>query len=207
MHTYMHTYFFYAPVSLACSWVAPPTCRSWISVKVITLTTQQRLMAPRSDVSHHRSCKFLQNNKNCHSYSCASHRSSQRQGEEKKRKKKRGPAASFLSFAEISERKGRHDTSAYLGPARAVSSVCVSTCVCFWSGKGLTEAEIQMAVRGVGGVISWQYMRSCLWITTLSFLQNIQPSSAHSPRLSSWHPLPLEGFSATKLQSLLQLGN
>lgn len=38
-------------IYLPCVWVAPPTCRSWISVKVITLTRQQRLMAPRAAAS------------------------------------------------------------------------------------------------------------------------------------------------------------
>lgn len=100
-------------------------------------------------------------------------------------------------------RKGTHDTSAYLGATRATSWVCV--CCAFGPGeKGLTEAEIRTAVRGFGvcmcrGVMSGQNVSSCLWITALSFLQNIQPSSAHSPRLSYWHRLPLDDFLTIRL--------
>lgn len=73
-------------------------------------------------------------------------------GEEEERERYRSLLPELLQKYQ----KGRHDTSAYLGAAWVVSSVCV--CVCFWSGKGLTEAEIQMAVRGLErvcrGVIS-----------------------------------------------------
>lgn len=139
--------------------VTPPTCRSWISVKVITLTTQQRLMALQSDsVSRRRSCRFSTEEQELSRLQLYV---SPRQGE-KKRKEKRCSAASFLSFCR-NIRKGRHDTSAYLGATPAVSCVCVRTCVCvcfFGSEKGLTEAEIQMAVRGVGGLAA---VRACVY--------------------------------------------
>lgn len=143
--------------------VTPPTCRSWISVKVITLTTQQRLMALQSDsVSRRRSCRFSTEEQELSRLQLYV---SPRQGE-KKRKEKRCSAASFLSFCR-NIRKGRHDTSAYLGATPAVSCVCVRTCVCvcfFGSEKGLTEAEIQMAVRGVGGLL--RCVRVCIEVVT-----------------------------------------
>lgn len=108
----------------------PPTCRSWISVKVITLTTQQRLMALQSDsVSRRRSCRFSTEEQELSRLQLYV---SPRQGE-KKRKEKRCSAASFLSFCR-NIRKGRHDTSAYLGATPAVSCVCVfaHVCVCFF---------------------------------------------------------------------------
>lgn len=108
----------------------PRTCRSWISVKVITFTTQQQLMALQSgSVSNHRSGKLLQKN-NRHWCCWVS-----RRGQEEEEKER-----CCSPFPELLQKyqKGRHDTSAYLGAASCV-------CVCFWSEKDLTEAKIQMA--------------------------------------------------------------
>lgn len=113
---------------------------------------------------------------NCHGYSW-----------EKKRKKKRGAAASLLSFRRNIGKEGMSHQLMWEphGP--------LPVCICFWSGK--KPDRDRNTDGGLQGVISWQNESSCLLITTLSFLLNIQPHSAHSPRLSSWHPLPLQGSS------------
>lgn len=125
----------------------PPTCRSWISVKVITLTTQQRLMAPRVAASPATGAADFYRRTRAVTATAVSHRDRREEEEEEER------CCSLLPELLQKYRKGRHDTSAYLGAARAVSCACVCVlvhvCVCFWSGKGLTEAEIQMAVSRV----------------------------------------------------------
>lgn len=85
-------------------------------------------------------------------------------------------------------RKRRPDTSAYLGATRAISWLYVCVCV-FGQGKAWQRQKYRWQLGGCGecvckGVISWQNVSSCLWITTLSFLhehpaQHILPGYLH----------------------------
>lgn len=66
--------------------------------------------------------------------------------QEKKRKKKRGAADSFPSFCRNIGKEGM--THQPIWEPHRLFPLCVfDVCVFFWPGKGLTEAEIQMAVR------------------------------------------------------------
>lgn len=83
--------------------VTPPTCRSWISVKVITLTTQQRLMALQSDsVSRRRSCRFSTEEQELSRLQLYV---SPRQGRRRGRRRDVLQPPSW-AFAEISEKEG-----------------------------------------------------------------------------------------------------
>lgn len=155
---------------------------------VITLTTQQRLMAPQSDsVSHHRSCKFLKS-RNCHSYSSVSHRDSRR---------RRGRRTEVLqppswAFAEISERKAWH-ISLFGNRTGHILCVCVRACLCFGQGKAWRRQKYRWQLGGLVCV--------CNKLTECEFLL-----VDHHTFLPAEHPAQLSTFSQVIFMTPTSLG-
>lgn len=167
-----------------------PTCRGWMSVRAPIPTTQERLLAP--GVAAPPATGAAGSNSGAalwQLWACVA----QMLGERKKRF-----CAPSWAFAEMRiSLFGRR-----VGHFLALR-------VCVWLEKGLTKAEkefsgvaVCVCVRECVTVIRRQTRGPCF---PLPFLQRIQPSSAHFPRLSRRHPLPSEGAWAVRLQSELQL--
>lgn len=165
-----------SPQPVAESLPPLPTCRSWISVKVITLTTQQRLMAPRVAASpatgaansHRRTWTVT-------AYSCVSPRQEREEEEEEEER-----CCSLLPELLQKYRKGRM-THQLIWELHGPFPVCALVRVCvFGQEKGLTEAEIQMAVRGV----AWNKLTECEFLLV-----------DHHTFLPAEHPAQLSTFS------------
>lgn len=164
-----------------------PTCRGWVSVRAPIPTTQERLLAP-SVAAPPATGAAERHSDNCErvSHKCWG----------------RGRRASVLLPELLQKCQKRRRISLF---GRRVGHF-LALRVCVWLEKGLTEAEKEFS--GVGVCVGERVCVTAISRQTrgpcfpLPFLQRIQPSSAHFPRLSRRHPLPSEGV---RLQSELQL--
>lgn len=173
-----------------------PTCRGWMSVRPPILTARERTRGGAS-------CQDLpaltgrRRGDNCER---VSHKWGGRRG-------RRG----FVLLPELLQKCQKRRRISLFG-SRVGHFLTLSMCVCVCvylsrkrPDKGRKGVQWGCSVCECVTVISRQTRGSCLWIATLPFLQNVQPSSAHFPGLSQRRPLPSQGASAVKLQSELQL--